>query len=568
MAIERDTTTPFPSLGRPGLNRRRLIKTAVGAAGLAAVGTGGLGLATAQEESATALAAAHPGMLHTPADFDRMKAKINAGAQPWKGGWDKLVANSHSQSGWTPRPVEEIVRGTTDKPQNYWLLYNDAHAAYQNALRWHISGSTEHRDAAVRICNAWSQTLKSIYWPPSDSRLASGIYGYQFANAAELIRGAPGFDLDRFQQMMMTVFYSLNSDFLVRHNGTCDSHYWANWDLCNMASILAIGILCDDQSLIDEVVDYFWNGIGNGAIDNAIPFVHDDVGLAQWQESGRDQAHSIMGVGLMGAFMEMAWSQGIDLYSARSDAFAKAAEYVARYNLGYSVPFTKYSWGLGSSCDYREHTVISSSSRGQIRPVWELIYNHYSVRRGMPMPNTARMAALARVEGGGGDYGTTSGGFDALGFGTLAHMQSTPAVVSGGTYRLMAERSGKYLDNGGSTADGQAVVQWTGNGGTQQRWKLTHMDNGYYRLLCQYSGKALDNGNVATQGAKVVQWGDNKGPSQRWKIADVGGGAVKLVCERSGMALDNGNTETEGGGALQWADSGAVTQRWRLFRIA
>ena len=568
MATERETTPPLPPPGRTGLNRRRLIKAAVGTTGLAAVGLGGIGLATAQEETATTLAGAHPGMLHTQADFDRMKAKVDAGAQPWKGGWDKLLANSHAQSTWTPRPVEEIVRGSTDKPENYHLLYNDAHAAYQNALRWKISGSTEHRDAAVRICNAWSQTLKSIYWPPSDSRLASGIYGYQFANAAELIRGAPGFDMGRFQQMMMTVFYELNSDFLVRHNGTCDSHYWANWDLCNMASILAIGILCDDQSLIDEAVDYFHNGVGNGSINNAIPFVYDDVGLAQWQESGRDQAHTVMGVGLMGVFMEMAWSQGLDLYSARSDAFAKAAEYVARYNLGYDVPFTKYSWGLGASCEYREQTVISSASRGQIRPVWELIYNHYSVRRGMSMPNTARMAALARVEGGGGDYGGNSGGFDALGFGTLAHMQPTPAVVSNGTYRLMSERSGKYLDNGSTTADGQAVGQWAGNGGTQQRWKLTHMDNGYYRLLCQYSGKALDNGNVTTEGAKAIQWPDNKGPSQRWKITDVGGGAVELICERSGMALDNGNTESEGGAVLQWADKGSVTQRWRLFRIA
>jgi hypothetical protein len=568
MAIELDTTTPPPpSPERAGLNRRRLIQAAVGTAGLAAAGLGGIGIATAQEQPPTTLAVAHPGMLHTPADFDRMKVKIQANAQPWKRGWDKLVANFHAQSGWTPRPVEVVLRGGTTG-QNYSQLYNDIHAAYQNALRWKLTGDTAHGDTARDICNAWSRTLKSIDPTYSDSRLASGIYGYQFANVGELMRDYSGFDMARFQDMMQDIFYPLNSDFLIRHNNTCDSHYWANWDLCNMASILAIGILCDDQSQIDEAVDYFHNGAGNGAIDNAIPFVYDDVGLAQWQESGRDQAHSIMGVGLMGALMEMAWNQGVDLYAARSNAFAKTAEYVARYNLGYNVPFTTYSWGLGSSCDYQEHTVISDGSRGQIRPVWELIYNHYRVRRGLPMPNTARMAALARVEGGGGDYGTASGGFDALGFGTLAHMRSTPAVVSTGTYTLMAERSGKLLDNGSSTADGHVVGQWGGNGGTPQRWMITHMDNGHYRLLCQHSGKALDNGNTATEGAKAIQWADNKGPSQRWKITDVGGGAVKLTCERSGMVLDNGNTESDGGTVIQWSDHGGVTQRWRLHRVA
>jgi hypothetical protein len=499
-------------------------------------------------------------MLHTRADFDRMKTKIDANAQPWKQGWDKLVANSHAQSTWTPQPVEEIVRGSTDKPQNYWLLYNDAHAAYQNALRWQISGDTAHRDAAVRICNAWSQTLKSIYWPPSDSRLASGIYGYQFANAAELIRGEPGFDLGRFRQMMLDVFYPLNSDFLTRHNGTCETHYWANWDLCNMASIMAIGILCDDQSLIDESVDYFNNGAGAGSITNAIPFIHDD--LAQWQESGRDQAHSIMGIGLMGAFMEMAWSQGIDLYSARDSAFAKAAEYVARYNLGYDVPFSTYR-----NCDNIEHTVVSEGGRGQIRPVWELVYNHYSARKGMRMPYTARMAALARPEGGGGDYGGNSGGFDALGWGTLAHMRSTPAVVSGATYYLMCERSGKMLENGRSTADGHPVVQWSENGGTQQRWRITDVGGGYHKLICEQSGKALDNANSTTEGSQVKQWAENGGSGQRWKITDVGGGAVELTCERSGMVLDNGNKEADGDIMIQWPDKSSVPQRWRLIRV-
>ncbi len=401
----------------PSFGRRTLLKGAIVGGGLAAVGAGGIGIARAQSF-------AHPGALHTQADFDRMKQKANAGAQPWKAGWDKLVANRHSQSGWTPRPVEEVVRGNTDKPQNYHLLYGDIAAAYQNALRWKISGSTAHGDTARDICNAWSQTLKSIYWPPSDSRLASGIYGYQFANVGEILRGYPGFDLGRFQRMMNDVFYPLNSDFLIRHNGTCDTHYWANWDLCNMASMLAIGILRDDQAQIDEAVNYFWNGRGTGSINNVIPFVHGN--LAQWQESGRDQAHSMMGIGLMGAFMEMAWNQGIDLYSARGNAFAKAAEYVARYNLGHSVPFSTYR-----NCDGIEHTVISEHARGQGRPVWERVYHHYYSRRGMAMPNVGQMARQNSPEGGGGDYGTSSGGFDALGFGTLAYVRErTPATLN------------------------------------------------------------------------------------------------------------------------------------------
>jgi len=214
---------------------------------------------------------AHPGLLHTQADFDRMAASVKAGAQPVKAGWDRLVANRHSQSTWTARPSAMVVRGGAG--QNYPTMYNDIHAAYQNALRWKITGDAAHGNTARDILNLWSSTLTALNGN-SDRFLASGIYGYQFANAAELMRGYPGFDLARFQHMMLTVFYPMNDSFLTKHNDACITNYWANWDLCNMASVLAIGILCDDSAKVGQAVDYFKNGAGNGAITHAVPYLY------------------------------------------------------------------------------------------------------------------------------------------------------------------------------------------------------------------------------------------------------------------------------------------------------
>ena len=224
-----------------------------------------------------------------------------------------------------------------------------------------------------RILNAWSSTLTSVTGN-ADRFLAAGIYGYQFANAAELMRGYSGFDLDRFKTMMLNVFYPLNNQFLNSHNDACITNYWANWDLCTMNSILAIGILCDDAAKYDQAVTYFKTGAGNGSIAHAVPYLHTDsagYALGQWQESGRDQGHTVMGMGQMGAFCEMAWSQGDDLYGYDGNRFMKAAQYVAKYNLGQDVPFTTYTWGSGQNCAQQTHTVISSASRGQLRPVWD-----------------------------------------------------------------------------------------------------------------------------------------------------------------------------------------------------
>ncbi|WP_328993381.1 alginate lyase family protein [Kribbella sp. NBC_01245] len=399
------------------INRRTILKAAAGVtvAGMAA-GAGAVSLD--RRADAAPATFTHPGGLHNWGDLNRAKVRVAAGNDPWLAGWNRLTANSHAQSTWRPNPQATIIRGGTG--QNYGILYNDIHAAYQNALRWSVQGSSAHGDCARDILNAWSATLTTVTGN-ADRFLAAGLYGYQFANVAELMRGYPGFDLARFKTMLLNVFYPLNNQFLLNHNDACITNYWANWDLCTMNSILAIGILCDDAAKYDQAVNYFKTGAGNGSIRHAIPFVYGDQGLAQWQEAGRDQGHTVMGIGQMGAFCEMAWNQGEDLYGYDGNRFMKAAQYVAKYNLGQDVPFTKYTWGNGQNCAYNEHTVISSAGRGQLRPVWEILHFHYTRRKSLSVPYISAMAAQVRPEGGGGDYGSTSGGFDQTGFGTLAY---------------------------------------------------------------------------------------------------------------------------------------------------
>ncbi|HEX9999105.1 MAG TPA: alginate lyase family protein [Actinoplanes sp.] len=398
-----------------GPSRRTLLKAA--GVGLAGAAIGGAAVATAPSASAAAIV--HPGLLHTSVDINRMATQVAAGAQPWTNGWAKLTANAHAANTWTAKPAATVYRGT-GTAENYGQLYNDIAAAYQNALRYRITGITAYGNCARDILNAWSATLTKIDGT-SDKYLASGLYGYQIANAAELIRGFSGFDLARFQTMLRNVFYPMNNAFLLNHNGNVVTHYWANWDLCNIASILAIGVVCDDQAKIDQAVNYFKSGAGNGSINHAIPYVYDSQGLAQFQESGRDQGHATLGIGLLGTICEMAWNQGIDLYGLDNNRIMKCAEYVAKYNLGGTVPYTSYTWVSGppGATTSTVQSVISATGRGEIRPIWELIYNHYAVRRGLSVPNVAAFAAKVRPEGGGGDYGPNSGGYDQMGFGTL-----------------------------------------------------------------------------------------------------------------------------------------------------
>lgn len=398
----------------------------------------------------------HPGLLHTQAALDRAKAQVDAGAEPWLSGWKRLAANSHAAATWKARPSDTVYRGT-GTPENYANLYNDIAAAYANALDWRIKGDTAHAQAAARILDAWSDQLKVISGT-SDKYLAAGIYGYELANAVELMRGYPGWSgFARSRDLLRNVFYPMNHDFLAGHNGACISHYWANWDLVNMASMLAIGILADDRAIYDEAVAYFKTGAGNGSIDKVVWYLHPG-GLGQWQEAGRDQGHCLLGPAILGAVCEMAWSQGDDLYGFDDDRALKGFEYVAKYNLGDSVPYATYD-----NCDHVNQTVIATDGRGELRPGWELIYNHYVVLKGRTAPYCQRFAEKVRPEGGGGDYGPNSGGYDQLGYGTLL------ATLAPGT-RILPKPQGRgaartALDPLLPTLDAQGRL-WPAAGGT------------------------------------------------------------------------------------------------------
>ncbi|TVY39654.1 hypothetical protein LOCC1_G008225 [Lachnellula occidentalis] len=247
---------------------------------------------------------------------------------------------------------------------------------------------------------------------PAMSTLAAGIYGYQFANAADQVA---------FQTILHDVFFSINYDFLNRHNGQTDPDvFFAGWDLCQVASIMSIGIFNDNQTMYDYAVTYFESGVGNGNIHKAIWVTYDvDGHLGQCQESRRDQGHSTLDIALLGVIAQMAYNQDNDLFAYENNLILAGSEYTAKYNVGYDVPYTAYTNSYPT-----DEPIISNYSRGTMRPTDELVYAHYHDLKGADAWYTGMYRDMVNnytggAEGGGGNYGSDSGGYDQLGYGTL-----------------------------------------------------------------------------------------------------------------------------------------------------
>jgi hypothetical protein len=374
----------------------------------------------------------HPGLLHTQADFARMVQKYQLA--PWSGSWDLLINNPKVKLTYLSAPVPVIYRGA-DVIQNFGRLVNECVAMYGMAMRWKITGDTAWADKATSMLNGWSSTLTSLQGV--DAALVAGAQGFELANIAEILRDYSGFTADNLtavKNLLRNVFYPLSHSLLTNHLGKDPLHVNANWDLFNMAAIAATGILCDDQALFDEAVNYFKYGNGNGALRHAAYYMHPGY-LCQWQESGRDQVHTMAGLAGMAALCEVAWHQGIDLYGYDNNRFLAAAEYSARANLiesgttYHTVPYVPYK------NDFYTWNTFSTLQQGDATPIWALIQNHYVNRKGIAAPYSEKKALSIRPEGGWEliAYGTLAYTLDPIGTGAppsgLSGQVSAGAVV-------------------------------------------------------------------------------------------------------------------------------------------
>ena len=448
----------------------------------------------------------HPGGLHAQADLDRMKTQVAAGTHPWIDDWNVLITDPQAQNTWQPKPLANLGA-------NRQQADADAHAAYLNAIRWYVSGDTSYAACAVRICNAWSATVNQV--PTGDNIPGlSGIPIFDFALAAEVLRVYPGWDPAHFTQFkttMTTWLYPVCHNFLVNHNGACITNYWANWDICNLGALIAMGVLCDDTAIYNEGVNYFRNGAGAGNIMNAVYTLYPGA-LGQWQESGRDQEHAQLGVGMMAYACQVAWNQGLDLFGYASSRLLAGAEYVGETNLWNAVPYTFYN-----NCTNARQDWVAANGRGRLddRPVWELLYNHYVVLRGQTAPGVQSMAQLTRPEHGSTDH---------FGYGTLTFTLNAvsspypPSPVTAAPTAVAAAAGVSQITLSwtappGNTAQGYVVRRATASGGpyttiyttnnnTTPQYTDWSVTNGttYYYVIASVNQSGLSSNSTEVNG--------------------------------------------------------------------
>jgi parallel beta-helix repeat protein len=203
----------------------------------------------------------------------------------------------------------------------------------------------------------------------NDAKLLAGWTGYKLCNAAEILRytpsGWPQKDIDSFTEMLMTVYYPLLRFYYPQANG--------NWDGAIIHSILAIAIFTDNREMFDNGIDHFLHAPVNGSM---FKYIYPS---GQCQESMRDQAHVQLGLGEFAGAAQVAFTQGVDLFSIGNNRLALGYEYTAQFLLGK----TPHCYGA-----------ISERAKN-LRDDYEYVYRHYTAM-GIDMPYTKQAADSIR----------------------------------------------------------------------------------------------------------------------------------------------------------------------------
>lgn len=338
----------------------------------------------------------HPGVLVSRAQLDFVRGKVQAGAQPWKGAYDQMMASRYASQSRTPKPRAIVECGSYSNPNNGCTdEREDAIAAYTNALAWYITRDAGYAQKAIQLMDAWSATITDH--TNSNAPLQTGWAGSVWPRAAEIIRYTytswP--NVNRFATMLRDVY-------LPEVAGGSKSN--GNWELTMMEAAVGISVFLDDRASYDRAVTRYLNRVAayvyldtDGALPKTVPGsgldTRDKI-INYWQgqstfvtglsqETCRDFTHTGYGISSISHVAETSRIQGEDLYPQVGERLRHALGFHAKYQRGEAVP----SWLCGGRLTLG------------LGPVTEVGYNAMHNRLGYAMTNTQALTESQRPAG-------------------------------------------------------------------------------------------------------------------------------------------------------------------------
>jgi hypothetical protein len=379
----------------------------------------------------------HPCIPTTLEELDTIKASLTQ--EPWKSGYAILAADGHSQLAYTMQGPFATVGRTPDVNLSQWK--NDMTAVFNLARMWYFTGDGAYAQKAHDILLAWANTQTSFSGQEID--LSLGDYAYCYAGGASLLRGTwPGWtaaDTTTVQNYFLNVHWPAS---LAGSNVTGP----ANKGLLYLEAGIAIAVFCDDTAKFNHVIDSY-RALPSAGLTNTLP-------TGEMGETGRDAGHLYGGLLGMAFISEVAWKQGIDLYSEGDNRLLACGEYYARNTLALDNPFVPFG-----TIDYNYYSNAAGPYTAS-RAALYLIQNAYKNRRNLPTPWIDRKLEEQPVDASNWMYAKTADFTTATPLSAIVR----PAVSVASTGLTLTTLGTQTASRSAAYANGVWTVTGLGNG--------------------------------------------------------------------------------------------------------
>lgn len=350
----------------------------------------------------------HPGILHTQKDIEHIREMVADKKEPAYSTFLAMQKEPLAQATYTIKGPYDIIARDGEYGFTKRNAEQDFDAVYLNAVMWMITQDEAYAKKSRELMLGYASVLKDI--DGNDTALMAGLEGIKIIYALEMLshtyEGMTAEDTEKINTMLRKVFLPVWEEFYATKPYTN-----GNWGLHVTKSYLAAAILWDDVEMYKKCINFYLYGNDNGTISHYI-----DGETGQCQESGRDQQHTVLGLGAVSAICEIAWKQGNDLYSAYKNRAMLGYEYTVKYNLGYDVPFETWTDVTGKYCKWDVISKETKDKNGGVdvergkcwQPIFYMVYNHYVKRKKLNMPYTEKLLETYKeltYDGGHPSYG-------------------------------------------------------------------------------------------------------------------------------------------------------------------
>jgi hypothetical protein len=382
----------------------------------------------------------HPCIPHTAQDLAFVKANLNR--EPWKSGYAALSGASTSQLNWTmDGPYAQVSRaGSYDGNLTAWK--NSMAAVHNLALMWYFTGNDAYAQKAHDILIAWATT--NTTFNGNEAGLALGDHAQLFGGGASILRTWSGWtaaDTTTVKNYFANVLWP-NCQANLNIAGPCNKG-----DIAMEAGI-AIAVYCDDTAKFDHIVNLYRTYHGCGLTDT--------LPTGELGETGRDGGHAFGALNALAWVAEVAWKQGVDLFSELDNRLLACGEYYCRNTFTTDNPYipfgtTDWQWLANKPGPY-----------GGNRTAWYILQNAYKNRKGLPTPWIDRKLQEPVVDAFNFLYARTADFTTATALSPITYPAVSPASSGLTLTTLGTKTTGRTLSyaNGTWTLTGLGNTVW------------------------------------------------------------------------------------------------------------